>query len=271
MDANVKFALDHVRFGGTDIATINAGLVLKDGVLRLDPFALEAPDQHLNAALLVDATETPPQVHLTVDAPGLALQPLLAAFGLPPVATGSVEVHANLTGTGDSPRALAASVEGRAGVAIEGGQLDAQLVNSWLETLRPLRIDGADSTDLRCFAVRADAKAGVVTIQPGALDTAALIVEANGDIDLAQEKLSLVVRPRTRIGGTGIALPLRVSGPLRTPSAKIDISGKGAGGGLLSGLLIGGKDIMGAAGGGNPCPAALARAREGLPTSGATK
>jgi AsmA protein len=271
MDADVKFALDRVRLGGTDIAAINAALVMKDGVLRLDPFAVEAPDQHLNAALLVDATETPPQVHLTVDSPGLALRPLLAAFGLPPVATGSVEVHANLTGTGDSPRALAASVEGRAGVAIEGGQLDAHLVNSWLETLRPLRIDGAGSTDLRCFAVRADAKSGVVTVQPGALNTAALIVEANGDIDLAREKLSLVVRPRTRIGGTGIALPLRVSGPLRAPSANIDMSGKGSGGGLLSGLLIGGKDIMGAAGGGDPCPAALSRAREGAASSGTTK
>jgi hypothetical protein len=66
------------------------------------------------------------------------------------------------------------------------------------------------------------------------------------------------LRPRTKIGGTGIALPLRVSGPMGAPSAKVDISG----GGALGGLLLGGKDIMGVTGGGDPCPAALVSARE---------
>jgi hypothetical protein len=53
---------------------------------------------------------------------------------------------------------------------------------------------------------------------------------------------------------------------MRDPSAKIDISSKGMGGGALAGLILGGgKDVMGAAGGGDPCPDALARARAGAP------
>jgi hypothetical protein len=46
------------------------------------------------------------------------------------------------------------------------------------------------------------------------------------------------------------------------PSAKVDISPGGIGKGGLAGLLLGGKDVMGAAGGGDPCTAALARARD---------
>jgi uncharacterized protein involved in outer membrane biogenesis len=267
-DADLAFDLDQIRLGGTDFAKVNAGLVVKDGVLRLDPLTVADPDKKLSAALTIDTTETPAAVHLTVDSPGFPLGPVLAALGAPAVATGKIEAHADLTGTGDSPRALAATLDGRAGVAIEGGQLDAKTINAWLEQLRPLRIEGGDVTDLRCLAMRADAKSGVVTVDPFALNTAALIVEGSGDVDLGHETLALKLRPRAKIGGTGIALPLRVSGTMRSPSAKVDISAGGIGGKGFAGLLLGGKDIMGAAGGGDPCTGALARARESVAPGG---
>jgi uncharacterized protein involved in outer membrane biogenesis len=261
-DADLKFNLGQVRLGGADIGGIDAALISRDAVLRLDPFTINAPDQHLSGSLTVDAGKDPPRVHLAMQAPGLSLQTLLAVLGLPPAATGAVEVRADLTGTGDTPASIAASLNGWAGVAIQGGQLDARQINAWLARLQPLHLDGADVTDLRCFAVRADARDGIVTVRQAALNTAALIVEGSGDIDLIHETLALRLRPRTKIGGTGIALPLRVSGPMGAPSAKVDMSG---GGGALGGLLLGGKDIMGAAGGGDPCPAVLAAAREGAP------
>jgi len=110
--------------------------------------------------------------------------------------------------------------------------------------------------------VRADAKAGVVTVQSAALSTAALIVEGNGEIDLGQEALALRLRPRAKISGTGVVVPVKIGGHLAAPSAKVDLSTSGNGGLGFSGLLLGVKDVMGAAGGGDPCPAALARARE---------
>ena len=86
-----------------------------------------------------------------------------------------------------------------------------------------------------------------------------MIVEGGGDVDLAQETLALRLRPRVKVSGTGLAVPLRIGGTLSAPSAKVDLSpGKGA---ALAGLLLGVKDVMGAGGGGDPCPAALVRAR----------
>jgi AsmA protein len=268
VDGGVKFTLAHVLVAGADVRRITGTVSVKDGQLRVDPFTIAAPDQRMSGLLVADGATSPPSVHLSVDAPGLALRPLLSALGLPPVATGTVEVRADVTGAGDSPRAIAASLDGWAGVATEGGQLDARMVNAWLGQLRPLHIEGPDVTDLRCFAMRADAKDGIVTIQPVALNTAGLIVDGGGDVDLRHETLALRLRPRTKIGGTGIALPVRVNGPMRAPSAKIDLSAAGPGGGMLAGLVLGGKDVMGAAGGGDPCPVALARAREGAAPSG---
>lgn len=268
IDARIKLALADVRFHGVDFRNIDSAAAVNDGQLRVAPFSIAAPDQQMSGTLLADATKTPPVVHLTVNAPALAAQPLLGALGLPEVATGTAQVQADLTGAGDSPHAIAATLDGWIGVAIEGGQLNTKMMNDWLDQVQPLHFSGPDETDLRCLALRADLKSGIATIAPVALNTPALIVDGTGDVDLGRETLTLEVRPRARIGGTGIAVPVRVSGPLREPSAKIDISAKGFGHGL-SGLLLGGKDIMGAAGGGDPCPAALARAREAAPAPGA--
>ena len=263
-DARLSFAFGSVRLGGTDINGIDAALSLKDGVARLDPFAIAGADQRLNASLEVDSAAAPPRLHLVLRAPAIAVRPLLELTGLPPAVTAPAEIKADLTAAGASVKALAGSLTGWAGIAVKDGQLDARTVNGWLEQLRPLRIEGGDNTELRCFAVRMDAKDGIAAIQPVALNTAALIVEGNGDIDLGHETVNLRLRPRTRIGGAGVAVPLVVTGPLRAPGAKIDLSTAG-GGGLPVGLLLGGKDIMGVAGGGDPCPAALARVSAAAP------
>ncbi len=270
IDGSVNLAFADVRLDGVDFRKIDGVVGAKDGQFRIDPFTIAAPDQQLSGKLVADAAKTPPVVHLAINAPALAAQVLLGVVGLPQIASGNADVQADLTGTGDSPRAIAASLDGWAGVAIEGGQLDTKMINAWLGSVEPLRFSGPDNTDLRCFAMRADIKSGVATIQPVALSSPALIVDGKGEVDLGQETMALTLRPRTRIGGTGIALPVRLSGPIRNPSAGIDISGK-AFGGAFGGLMIGGKDVMGAAGGGDPCPAALARAREttGAPASGA--
>ena len=263
VDANVKLALAAVRFHGVDIRKIDSVAAVNDGQLRVDPFSIAAPDQRMTGTLLADATKSPPVFHLTINAPALAVQPVLGMLGLPQVASGTAQVQADLSGTGDSPHAIASSLDGWAGVAIEGGQLDTKMMNAWLDQVQPLHFSGPDVTELRCFALRADLKSGIATIAPVALNTPALIVNGDGDVDLGRETMALQMRPRAQIGGTAFAVPVRVSGPLREPSAKLDISAKGLGNGL-SGLLLGGKDVMGAAGGGDPCPTALARARQAV-------
>ena len=145
----------------------------------------------------------------------MPLRPLLAVLNSPLIATGAVDMRADLNAAGDTPHALAASLDGWAGVAVEGGRIDASLINRWLDQLRPLHVGGSDTSDLRCFAAKAEARDGIVTFQPSAFNTAALILEGSGQVNLANETMSLRLRPRTKIGGTGIALPLLVTGGLR--------------------------------------------------------
>jgi AsmA protein len=259
VDADLSISLDRVTGDDADLNGIHASLSQKDGILRIKPFAIAQPE--FAGELNVDATQAEPRVHLTAQARGVPVRQLLAILGLPPAASGSAEIEANLTGTGDTPHAIAATLNGWAGVAIQDGQLDGGMVNPWLERLRPLRVDGGQVTDLRCFAARVDAKDGIAAIQPLVLDTAPLVLNGSGEIDLGRETLALRLRPRMKIEGTAVVVPLRVSGTLAAPSLGIDLSREGLGEGALAGLLLGGKDRTAAASDAS-CQVALARARD---------
>ena len=79
---------------------------------------------------------TPPRPRrrciVVLHAPGLALKTILAAVHEPSFATGNLEVYADLHGAGDSPHAIAASLDGSLGLAMAGGTIDNRLLGSLL-------------------------------------------------------------------------------------------------------------------------------------------
>ena len=110
------------------------------------------------------------------------------------------------------------------------------------------------------------------------LASSLLTLDGSGSLNLGAETLDLHVRPQARVAGTGLVVPLRISGPFRSPSAAPDptaavtenagtVAGAVLGNttplGLAAGAL-GGKQLFGGAA--VDCGAALASARG---TSGA--
>ena len=259
-DAALTLTVAVLHVGGADIDDIAVALALKDGTLRIDPLSIADPNDRLTASLAVDGATVPASVHLILHTPGIATKPLLGLFGLPEAVSGTAEVTADLTGTGNTPHAIASTLNGWVGLAIPSGQVDAKTIDKWLEKVRPLQVPGG-MTALRCLAMRADMKAGVATIRPVALSTPGLVLDGTGEVNLGSETLALRLRPRAAIGGTGVAVPVKVGGTLRDPKTSVDIAPDATAGGL-AGLLLGGKDLLGDLGGGDPCPGALARARD---------
>src|SRR6185312_4517976 len=161
-NADVALTVGTLRSGGADYRGIQVHAVLHDGKLRVDPFAADLPEGHLDARLSADASQPAPPVALSMTAPGLAVAPLLAAAGLPAYANGKLEVHADLHGAGTSPHAIAASLDGTLGLAMQGGTIDTKLLNSMLgsvlEKANLLALLGqGGSNELRCFALHGQA------------------------------------------------------------------------------------------------------------------
>jgi hypothetical protein len=113
---------------------------------------------------------------------------------------------------------------------------------------------GGDLT-VRCFASRTDFAHGVGHVRVLSLDTPQMTMSGDGDIDLAGETVSLHLRPTVRVGGTGVAAPVSLSGGFADMKAALDpvLGGR-------VGITLGGPPP-----GDSACASQLSVARGGMP------
>ncbi|HET7882194.1 MAG TPA: AsmA-like C-terminal region-containing protein, partial [Acetobacteraceae bacterium] len=273
-DADVKLNAAQLVWGGVAYRAINGHLELRGGKLRLDPLSADLPEGHVDAVLSVDSAQATPAVALRLQSPGLALAALLAALKEPAYATGTVQVHADLRGNGATPHAIASTLEGTASLAMGGGSIDNRLLGSSLgSVLRAVNlldlVGRGGASEIKCFAANIDAKGGIAALRSFVFASSLLTMDGSGSVNLGAETLDLRVRPQARVAGTGIVVPLRITGPWRSPattpdaaSAVTDNAGTVAGAvlgnatpfGALAGAL-GSRQASGAPGGCNSAPA----------------
>ncbi len=280
-DADVQLALDNLRTGGVDYKSIKLHAVNKDGKLTLDPLTLDAPGGQVNLQATVDTNRATPPVTLNLRAPGLALQPLFQALHRPGYASGSLELRADLSGAGDTPRAIAASLDGPIGAAVAGGEIDSAILAGLMAELvqRDDLTKGTDLTKLvrmsrvsklHCFALRIDSARGIGTLAALQLDTNTLDMTGSGTLDFGAETLDLHLRPMADLGGANIEAPVIVTGSFARPIVKSDPLGGDAGGAGTPAAAAGNRGltlIIGSAreqkSSGDACAAPLALARFG--------
>jgi AsmA protein len=277
-DADLHLSVGELRSGGASYRDLSGRLLLQDGRLALDPVAGAVPGGRLEFQLTVDSRATPPPVAVTLRAPGLSLKPLLAALHLHEDISGAAEIDADLRGTGDTPRALAAGLGGRLGVAMTDGDMDNRLLGSTLGVVlrgaqlptEMLGLDRPGRTRIRCLALRADADAGIVTVSTVLLDTGRVLVHGAGTLNLRDEGIALRLRPMLR-AGVPVVVPVRVSGTFLAPKIASDSGGTAlATAGLAAGIAVMQATpfgvlaaVMANERGGDTCGPALAAARGG--------
>ncbi len=277
-DADLHLTIGTYVTGGQTYRAINTHIVLQGGKLTVDPLTGDLPEGHLEGSISVDASQASPPVHIRLRAPGLALRPLLETLRQPPIASGNLEVFADLSGTGASPHAIASTVSGTLGLAVPGGAIDNRLLGSILgqvmNQINALDLVGrGGSTELRCFGARLDMAQGIATVRVLDLSSALATVTGSGTLNLGAETMDLILRPEARIGGATLVIPVRLEGPMRKPVARVNevrsvtdnaasvagaVIGSATPLGAIGGLL-GANRILG--GGSDACPAALAAAR----------
>ncbi len=258
-DADLQLSVAILRAGAMDYRDVSVHVALQDGVLRLDPASVQAPEGRLDFSLSADARQPAPPVALAARSAAFALDPLLQASGLPGGSDGSAELDIALHAVGATPHALATSLDGHVGIVLVDGDVSNAALSAALgDVLRMAgtRLDADGSSHVRCLALRADVSSGQVTLTALKLDTARLLLEGRGTVNLADETMALRLRPVLRLGGAGVSAPVRVDGPLRHPAAALDALG-GAG---RVGVVIGGL-----AGPPESCTPDLTAARDGRP------
>jgi AsmA protein len=278
-NADIGLSVAVLHASSADVKSLTVHATLTDGKLTIDKLSASLPEGAMSGTTIINAAANPPTVQLKLHAPGLALKTLLTALDAQPLATGNLEVDANLSGTGASPHAIASSLDGTMGLAVAGGTLDNRVMGSVLgrvlAAINVLDLVGKGGTsELRCFAARIDAHNGVATVNPLALSSSLLTMTGDGSANLGSETLDLGLKPQVKLAATSLVIPVKVTGPMRNPSASVDkLATATSNAGTVAGTVVGTATGLGIVGGllgvdkalglasGDPCPAALAAAR----------
>ena len=136
-----------------------------------------------------------------------------------------------------------------------GGTIDNRLLGSLLgkvmDSLNALDLVGKGGTSaVKCFALRMDARHGIGAINPLALSSSLLTMTGVGTINLGAETVALALRPQARVAGTGLVIPIAVSGPIRDPAVKVnDLGAAEANAGTVAEAVIGNATPLGIVGG----------------------
>ncbi|MCE2949320.1 MAG: AsmA family protein [bacterium] len=235
LEATVRVATLRLR-NGLEVAPLAIKAGAKNGRAWLQATELRLADGGAEAMLDIEASTVRPVLRLKASGSGLSLEKLTASRGGVRLTGGSTAFALDYTGTGSTPRALAASATGELQVStgparIGAGGLDfgGDLLVRLFSAINPFH--AADrATELHCAAARLPARAGVVTVDRSiAYETRRTNVVAAGRIDLRDETLDLVIRPTVKeglgVGAGQLAQLVRVTGALRAPGLALDAAG----------------------------------------------
>lgn len=232
-DAEVKLDAERLRAGGLAFEAVQTVLSLKAGDLVLDPLSAKVAGGPVTGRLALAGSQAEPEAALKLDGRDIDFGMLLKQAAVTEDVGGPVDLALDLKGRGASPRAIAASLDGR----VQAVSLDGTVANRLLrvlsvglgDVLGPL-FGGGDSTRLECLVARFDFEEGQGRSRALVFDTGAFAVAGRGGIDLGAEQVNLAFDTETSQPSlASLAVPFRVTGPLAGPSVAPDPVGAAVG------------------------------------------
>jgi len=270
LEADVRVEVARLRLpDGLQAESLDIGATLADGDLVIEPTSLSLYDGALSGRLRLNAGREPAVLRSNLRLEGLDLGRMLRDQGISEALEGRLDAHVRLVGRGNSPRAIASTLDGESELDVGEGVISNRLlaiVGAGLsEIMNPL-FGGQDTTRLHCIVSRIDFENGVAINRAALIDASSFSVAGSGRIDLRDESLDLHFDTSSRVAAlVSLAVPFNVRGTLKNPSFAPDPLGTAQRAAELAGLAIAPPAALAAmigigaaeASGENPCTAAL--------------
>ena len=226
-DADVTFTGRRFRNETLPLNRMSTHLVLRNGLLTLDPLEFGAAGGRLEGKVVLDARAPTITGEADLRARDLDLSRLAPKVKALVQSTGKVDARVRLKGTGNSVAALLGSADGTVAAVMSGGEMsDLMLRMANLDIANSLiaMAKGNQPIAVRCLIADFRAENGVLMPDPLLLDTEHTLVTGTGRVVLADEVLDLrlVAQPKD---GSVLALrgPIVVQGTMASPKVRPEL------------------------------------------------
>ena len=227
MNADVTYAAASIRH--VKELPLNNGrvrVILKDGVLLLDPLALGVAGGSVAGTIKIDANMVPAAFNARLNVVGTQLNQLFPTIETTKSSLGKISGKFDLSGRGDSAAQMLGAASGDVSVLMGRGEISNILLEfiglDGGEVIKFL-VGGDRNVQLRCAAAAFDVKQGVMTSRALVLDTSDTVITGRGQISFADETLDLMLDPAPKdFSILSFRSPLRIGGTFGAPTAGPD-------------------------------------------------
>jgi uncharacterized protein involved in outer membrane biogenesis len=222
------------------ITDLYTHIVMKDGVLSLEPLKFGVAGGTLASDIHLDGSAAPLKGRFATSARHLKLKQLFPNFKTMQDALGEINGDAALTATGNSPAALAATSNGEVKALVTEGTVSRLLMEAaGLNVANVVyeKLFGNRDVKINCAAADFVATNGVLESRVFALDTDDAVIDIDGNVNLRDETLDLGVHPHTKgFRIFSLRSPLYAKGTFKDPHVGVNAAALALRGGAAVGL-----------------------------------
>ncbi|MBB6598522.1 AsmA family protein [Luteimonas sp. MC1825] len=240
MDADVRWKAARIQAPGWPLDDMDAHIKLQAGQLRLDPLDFGVAGGTIRSTIRMDARKDVIRTDADIQARRLDLAKLFPNIELTRDAVGRVGGNINIAGNGNSIADMLGSADGDIALGMGRGQVSNLLMElAGIDIYEALKfLIGKDRrVAIRCAFGDFSVKDGLMTSRALAFDTSDTIIVGEGTIDLGDERLDLLLKPRPKDRSfLSLRSPLVLDGSFRDPRFRPDMGRLGLRGAIALAL-----------------------------------
>lgn len=242
IDADVSYKAVSIKDAPVNLTAGATRVKLNDGLLRADPLTLDLPQGRITGYVQLNARKATPVSDIDLKLANARIEHLIPFHfqgGIP--FAGPLVGRARLTGTGDSVHKAFANSSGQVTVVAPGGEIRQSIAElAGVDVIKGLGLyfsKSAQTTPIRCAVGNFQVKNGVLDTHTLVFDTEPVLVTGTGQVNLGAERLAFRLQGHPKkFQLLRVLAPIDVSGPIRSPSMKIEKGQAIAQGGVAAAL-----------------------------------
>ena len=240
MDADVRLKAHRINAPSLPLDDMDAHLKLDDGLLQLEPLNFGVAGGDIRSNIRMNAREATIRTRADITAKGLDLGKLFPDAKLTRDAIGKLGGRVVITGTGNSIAKMLGSADGNIALGMGAGQISNLLLEfAGIDIYESLKfLIGKDhKVPIRCAFGDFGVQDGLMTSRALAFDTTDTIIVGEGTVNLRDETLDLLLKPRPKDRSIlTLRSPLVVGGTFKDPSFRPDFKRLGLRGAIAVAL-----------------------------------